>query len=126
MKTSLSALHHQASDWLRELDFYANEIAILQHRLKEYASGTMTPEEAKQCDDFNKQFNNLELAISGLKHDVNVREAVIENLTKETGEKSDEINTPEDVILKQVTDLLREISDTRLFFNMFLARVKKH
>ena len=38
MKASINSLHHQTSDWLRELDFYKEELNILRKRLEEVAA----------------------------------------------------------------------------------------
>jgi predicted nucleic acid-binding Zn-ribbon protein len=123
MKTSLSALHHQAIDWQRELDFYTEEIGILSGRLKKIQELSFDEATTKQFKDFEKQFASLTTQIEGLKKDVAVREGVIENMTEETMGGDDTVNTIEDVILKQMKDLSHEIADTRFFFNLFLSKL---
>lgn len=38
MKASINSLHHQETDWLRELEFYKQEISVLTNRLEEVAA----------------------------------------------------------------------------------------
>lgn len=123
MKTSLSALHHQAIDWQRELAFYTEELSILTNRLKTTLAKGHDAGITKQFGDFEKEFESLAADIEGLKKDVAVREGVIENMTEETMGGNDTINTTEDVILKQMKDLAHEIADVRFFFNLFLAKL---
>ncbi len=123
MKTSLSALHHQAIDWQRELAFYTEEIGILSGRLKKIQELPFDEVITKQFKDFENQFASLTGQIEGLKKDVAVREGVIENMTEETMGGDDTVNTTEDVILKQMKDLAHEIADTRFFFNLFLSKL---
>ncbi len=123
MKTSLSALHHQAIDWQRELAFYTEEIGILSGRLKKIQELPFDEVITKQFNDFENQFASLTGQIEGLKKDVAVREGVIENMTEETMGGDDTVNTTEDVILKQMKDLAHEIADTRFFFNLFLSKL---
>lgn len=123
MKTSLSALHHQAIDWQRELAFYTEELSILNNRLKTTLATGHDAGITKQFNDFEKEFASLTTQIEGLKKDVAVREGVIENMTEETMGGDDTINTTEDVILKQMKDLAHEIADARFFFNLFLAKL---
>ena len=123
MKTSLSALHHQAIDWQRELAFYTEEIGILSGRLKKIQELPFDEVITKQFNDFENQFASLTGQIEGLKKDVAVREGVIENMTEETMGGDDTVNTTEDVILKQMKDLAHEIVDTRFFFNLFLSKL---
>lgn len=123
MKTSLSALHHQAIDWQRELDFYTDEIAILLNRLKISRHAGQDVETTNQFNTFEKQINSLGTQIEQLKKEVTTREAVIENMTEETMGGDDSIDTTEDVTQKQMKNLLSEIADTRFFFNLFLSKL---
>ena len=122
MKTSLGQLHHQATDWLRELDFYSEEITLLMNRLGDALSKNTVLELEPQYDDFKKQFNSLLQAIAQLKHDVSIREGVVENMTQENLGEDEVISTEGDVILKQMKELSHEIADTRFLFNFFLSR----
>lgn len=124
MKTSLGKLHHQATDWLRELDFYYEEINLLLKRLEDSLSKNESVELKKQFDDFRNEFKSLLKSINTMKHDVSVREGVIENMTEETlGDSNDEVETQEDVILKQMKELSHEIADARFLFNFFLSKL---
>jgi len=122
MKTTLSSIHHQAADWLRELDFYTDEISLVQHRLEEALAKNKSPKLVSQFEDFRAQFKSLLKQIDVMKHDVSVRDTVAENMLEEALGEDEEISLPEDVILKQMKDLVRDIADTRFLFNFFLSK----
>ena len=56
MKTSLNALHHQGNDWLRELEFYKDELALLTTRLEEVASKNTDKDVLAQVEHFQNKF----------------------------------------------------------------------
>jgi hypothetical protein len=56
MKASISTLHHQDIDWLRELDFYKGEIAILNKRLEEVITGNTDVSVTSQVEHFQNKF----------------------------------------------------------------------
>ncbi|HLP49630.1 MAG TPA: hypothetical protein VK154_02040 [Chitinophagales bacterium] len=123
MKTSLSALHHQTTDWQRELAFYSDEMTILNNRLQVAKAHNQDALIASQLEDFEKQLNTIGLQVEQMKKDMAVREGVIENMTEETMGGDDTINTTEDVILEQMKNLVSEIANIRFFFNLFLSRL---
>lgn len=122
MKTTLNTLHHQATDWLRELDFYSNEINLLLTRLNEAEAKNTKPELKEQFEDFKKGFNAILKEIEGRKNDVSVREAAVEEMTKENLGQDEEVSLSNDIILKEVKELIHEIADSRFLFNFFLSK----
>ena len=122
MKTSLGQLHHQATDWLRELDFYAEESNLLLIRLEEAESKTVLADLKLQFEDFKKQFKSLLSEIVVMKHDIGVREAVVEELTNDNLGEDKVISITDDVILKDMKELVQEFMDTRFLFNFFLSK----
>ena len=122
MKTTLNTLHHQATDWLRELDFYSNEINLLLTRLNEAEAKNTKPELKEQFEDFKNGFNSILKEIEGRKNDVSVREAAVEEMTKENLGQDEEVSLSNDIILKEVKELIHEIADSRFLFNFFLSK----
>ena len=122
MKTTLNHLHHQATDWLRELDFYSNEINLLLARLNEAEVKNTKPELKEQFEDFKNGFNSILKEIEGRKNDVSVREAAVEEMTKENLGQDEEVSLSNDIILKEVKELIHEIADSRFLFNFFLSK----
>lgn len=122
MKTTLNSLHHQAIDWQRELDFYKEEINLLLKRLNEAETKNTNPELKEQFDDFKNGFNSILKEIAERKNDVSVREAAVEEMTKNNLGEDEEVSLADDVILKQVKELMHEIADSRFLFNFFLAK----
>lgn len=124
MKASLNFLHHQGNDWLRELEFYKDELALLNNRLGNVTKSNTSQEVMAQVEHFQNKFILLREQLDILKHDVSEELKNIEELTKSkpehTNEKSVESN---DGMLERVKDFSSSISNTRFEFNKFLAGV---
>ena len=54
MKATLNTLHHQDGDWMRELEFYKEEIAILTGRLEEASTKNNSKDATGQVEHFSK------------------------------------------------------------------------
>jgi hypothetical protein len=124
MKTSLHALHHQDSDWLRELEFYKTEISILVPRLEDVIKNNTGQEITAQVEHFQNKFILLREQIDTLHHDVHVREKGVTEITETRPEHIDEkFSAIRDSILKRMKDLAADFADTRFELNQFLAKV---
>lgn len=123
MDTTLNQLHHQDADWQRALDFYKEEINLLLPRLNEAQLHHLQPELFSQFELFEKQLKALLLNIADMKHNIAVRDKVVENMTEETMGGDDKISTPEDIIQREMNELVEEIANTRFFINLFLSRL---
>lgn len=123
MKTSISTLHHQGTDWLRELEFYKEELGILSTRLEEVVSKNTDKEVLAQVEHFQNKFIMLREQLDILKHDVNQRNEEVTELAKTRPEHINErIGTTSDKLLERVKDFARSIADTRFEFNSFLSK----
>ncbi len=124
MKSSLNILHHQDSDWQRELEFYKEELAILTSRLEEVASKNTDKEILSQVEHYQNKFVLLREQLDVLKHDINTRDEEITDLSKTRPEHIDEKFTQvNDRLLSRVKEFLHSVADTRYAFNLFLAKV---
>lgn len=123
MKTSITALHHQGTDWTRELSFYKDELGVLNTRLEEVAKQNTGQEVMAQVEHFQNKFIMLREQLDILKHDVNQRNEAVNKLAAERPEHIGErYATESDALLDRMKDYARSIADTRYEFNTFLAR----
>jgi len=124
MKASLNKMHHQDNDWLRELDFYLDELSILSKRLEEVVAANTASNIMAKVEHFQNKFIMLREQLDILRHDVNHRNEVITEISKEkpahTNEKSNEVSGK---LQSRMKDFAHSISDTRYEFNSFLADV---
>lgn len=123
MKATLHYLHHQDADWLRELEFYKTEIAILTGRLEEVAKKNNSTEVAALVEHFQNKFVILREQVDILHHDIGVREKGVAEITETRPEHIDErFTTVRDNTLNRMKDLAASFADTRFEFNQFLAK----
>lgn len=122
-KTSINALHHQGNDWLRELEFYKEELAILTSRLEEVVSKNTNKEILANVEHFQNKFIMLREQLDILRHDVNQRNEKLTELAKTRPDHIDErLTSISDKLLDRMKDFAHSIADTRFEFNIFLAK----
>jgi seryl-tRNA synthetase len=124
MKTSLNALHHQDSDWKRELEFYLQELEILSKRLEEVVTKNTAKEVLAQVEHFQNKFIILREQLDILKHDLNEREERIKGIAVDKPEHIDEkMIVAGDKFKERMKDFASSVSDTRYEFNQLLVKV---
>jgi predicted RNA-binding protein len=124
MKASLHYLHHQDSDWMRELEFYKEEISILTSRLEEVIKNNTDKDIAAQVEHFQNKFVILREQVDVLHHDIGVREKGVTEIAETKPEHIDEkFSKVRDTTLNRMKDLADSFADTRFDFNRFLAKV---
>lgn len=123
MKTSLNALHHQGNDWLRELEFYKDELALLTTRLEEVASKNTDKGVLAQVEHFQNKFVLLRQQVDELKHDVNKRNSDVTELSKDkpTHVTENYVNA-NSKLQNGMLGLVQSIATTRFEFNEFLSK----
>ena len=125
MRTTLSTLHHQTIDWLRELEFYTIEISILAGRLDEVMgknAGNM--ETGKLIRYYENKFFSLREQSDNLARDIQVREKKVEKTVIEMPDRIDEqFNLVDDKIFDRMSLLSKGIASTRLEFNRFIFKL---
>lgn len=124
MKTTLTFLHHQSTDWLRELEFYKQELNILKNRLGEVSVKNTAVEVTAQVEHFQNKFIMLDEQLDILRHDITQRlnevDAIVKTKPEHIGEK---FNTGEDDVNERMQYEKKSIADTRLEFNKFLSKI---
>ncbi len=124
MKATLSSLHHQALDWTRELEFYAEELKILSNRLGEVSRKNNGQETMTMVEHFQNKFIMLKEQIDILKHETKKREEHIEKTAiGKPSHINEQIKIGSDKIFDQMIDLSKSIATTRYEFNHFLSKV---
>ncbi|MBL0316998.1 MAG: hypothetical protein IPP69_15030 [Flavobacteriales bacterium] len=69
--THISHMSAEHSSWLRGIDFYNDELKIMQHRLQEVSSKYTNPEVKSQVEHYQNQFMVQESNLNHLKHEIN-------------------------------------------------------
>ena len=123
MKASLNTLHHQDSDWLRELDFYKEETSILTKRLEEIVSKNTAQDIRAGIEHLQNRFILLRERHDILAHNIRTREDAIEELAKEKPEHiTEHTNKVNDKIHADIKEFAATFADTRFELNQFLAK----
>jgi predicted nucleic acid-binding Zn-ribbon protein len=123
MKASLNSLHHQITDWLRETDFYKQEVSIFEERLREVASKNTSQEVLAQVEHFQNKFILTKEQLDILAHDLNKEESVVEEKVKKSPEHTHEkFVTPLDKTQARVKTFASGFADLRFEFNTFLSK----
>jgi hypothetical protein len=123
MKASLNSLHHQTADWLREMDFYKQELGILERRLGEVAANNTSKEVSAQVEHFQNVFIITKEQLDILSHDLREEESVIEAKVKQSPEHTNEKYTPAfDKMHERVKIFTSGFADMRFAFNTFLSK----
>ncbi len=123
MKASLNALHHQSNDWLRELEFYKDDLAILTKRLEEVASANSEQAVLAQVEHFQNKFVMLREQLDTLKHDINAFNHGITEISKTKPDHVDEkIEVVPGALHQKVKNFSHSLADTRFEFNAFLSK----
>ena len=124
MKTTLSILHNQASDWLRDLVFYTEELGILTERLDEVRMYNTGKEIDTQTRYFQNKFVALRQQTDVLVREIMAREKKVEKTTEEMPDRIDEIiRVVDDQLFDRMALLAKGVAATRYEFNRFLSKV---
>lgn len=82
MKTSIYSQHHDHSGWLNKLDFYNDEIDIMQKKLEEVNSKNTGIEVRKSVEHFQNQFIIQKNNSNDLRQHVKREEKDLQNMIK--------------------------------------------
>lgn len=124
MKASLNSLYHQANDWLRELQFYSQELDIMDKRISEVANKNTGQDILAQVEHFQNSIIAMREEIDILKHKATHRNTeIIKQIELKPEHTSEHFAIKTDAILIGMEDLAHKISDTRYQLNHFLFKV---
>ena len=123
MKTTLNVLHHQGSDWNRDLDFYIDDLAILTKRLALVNTKKADPKIAEKAGRFLSKFVKLREKVDAMKVALKIREKKVESIVKDNpGQIDDQLRMVNDKLFDRMKDLSGKIAATRFEFNQFLVK----
>jgi len=123
MKASINSLHHQITDWLRETDFYKQEIMILEKRLEEVASKNSSQEVLAQVEHFQNKFILNKEQLDILSHDLGKEETNVEAKAKLSPEHTHEKFIPTlDKMQERIKSFTSGFADIRFELNTFLSK----
>ncbi len=123
MKTTLTILHHQSTDWIRELEFYVEELALLTVHLDETMAKNAGKEFMQGVTHYKSRFVELREQADVLKADIQIREKKIEKVAEEfPAAINEQMRLTDDGIFDRMKTLAHSVAVVRYEFNGFLAK----
>jgi len=121
--TNATNLGVQHSEWLRTLDFYKDELAILQKRLDEVAAKNTSPDAMARLEQFQNQFIVQRNNIDEYKHSINEHaHQVYEDLTHHAGKVEETLVEDHKKLEASMGQLEKIINDMRKELNAYLSK----
>lgn len=109
--------------WTKGLEFYKDELDLMQKRLLEISGKNTTEEARKGVEHFQNQFMIQQKNISDMKHDVKNYVKGLSNDAKDYGGRIDEVYLRQGSGLKERYEKLEQIMNSlRHEFNDFLSK----
>ncbi|MEO8068939.1 MAG: hypothetical protein ABI599_14675 [Flavobacteriales bacterium] len=82
-RVHISDLHSDHSLWRNALDFYKDEISILEHRIEEIVKRNNAPEVMAELEHFQNQFIRQRELVDEMSHELNVHEDALAKEAKD-------------------------------------------
>lgn len=82
-RVRIGDLHFDQREWLNALQFYKEDITILEHRLEDIARRNTKQEVLAELEHFQNQFIREREVIDELRHDIKQEENVLEKEMKD-------------------------------------------
>lgn len=121
--TNVRNLGNKQSEWLNSLDFYQNDLVILDKRLLEVAGKNTGAEASKGIEHFQNQFDIQRQNISNLKHRIQANNKQAANDVLVHGNQVNETVIDEkEAIGENMITLEKTIEELRQEFNVFLTK----
>jgi septation ring formation regulator EzrA len=121
--TNVNHLGTSQNDWKRSLEFYVQDIAILDKRLVEIAGKNTGPEAAEGIEHFQNQFDIQRQNISNLNHRIlaNNQQAAID-VKQHAGHINEEVLDNKETIGDDMQSFEKRMNELRHEFNSFLSK----
>lgn len=121
-KTNIRHWQSTHNDWLRALDFYKGEIAILNGRLEDIASRNTGHEVAVQVEHFQNAFILHRNNIEEQQHAINLNlKKIADEVETQNGFVSNGLVAQLEKEMQVFKDEEKEINELRHSFNLFSA-----
>lgn len=119
----IAELHAENTEWIKKLDFYADEIKVMTNRISEIAAKNTAADVMGQVEHFQNQFIIQKNHIDELRHAVNDHETYIVNRIKENPVASDHRKLNDHPVLRDRMNAFEKIfSELRSELNKFLSK----
>lgn len=116
-------LHEENKGWLNNLNFYKDEIKIMQNRISEIASKNNGSEILKQVDHFQNQLIVQKNNIDELAHSIKDHENYLENRVNENPTAVDHRKVNDHPKMRDSYDAFDKVfNDLRKELNSFLSK----
>jgi hypothetical protein len=116
-------MHHQDTDWLRELDFYKLETGILTKRLEEIVTKNTAEDIRAGVEHLQNRFIMLRERLDSIAHNIHIRERLVEQeAAGKPGHINEHSKKVNDNLQKDMKDFTSSFADTRFELNEFVAK----
>lgn len=120
---AVSNLGHDHQQWLKSIDFYKDDIKVLQHRLTEIVNKNNSKDVLAKAEHFQNQFIVQRNNIDELRHRINSHEAKVAKDVREHVGKVESVQVLEHNDIKgEVEGFEKIINELRKDFNEFSAK----
>lgn len=120
----VSDLHTEHIDWLKQVQFYKDDLSVLQKRLEEIAAKNSSYETRAHVERFQNQFIRQNEVIDELRHDIKQHENELERVAKANPVAADHRLVIDHVLQRQNFHRFVELYDSmRDDFNRFVSRM---
>jgi hypothetical protein len=121
--TNANHLGTSQNDWLKELDFYQEELNILGGRLLEVAGKNNGAEASAGIEHFQNQFIVQQTNIAELRHRIHKNSHhAFEDVKEHAGRVETNLVTDNDAIGEDVKQFEKTFNELRKEFNLFLTK----
>ncbi|MBS1577799.1 MAG: hypothetical protein JST09_21045 [Bacteroidetes bacterium] len=109
--------------WIKDLDFYKDDLKILSHRLEEIVKKNNSHEVMAEVEHFQNQFIIQRNNIDELKHTIGLHTTeVAQEMKEHAGRIKNSSAVEHHEIKDQVISVEKSIQDLRREFNLFLSK----
>ena len=123
MKTKIFNQHSEHGEWLSKLDFYNDELKIMQSRLEEVNGKNTTKEVRKEIEHFQNQFIIQQKNTADLHRHIVAEEKKISALIKKNPVSSDHRTTEDHGIERNMMKSYEDnFNNLRKEYNKFLGK----
>lgn len=105
----LSDLHFEHQHWLKELDFFKQEVSVFEKRLAEISSRNTAMEVRQQLESFQNQFIRQKEVIDEVKHRINEHENELSAYAKDNPVAIDRVHFDDHSGLREEMNTFRTI-----------------
>lgn len=119
----ITELHIEHTEWLKKLDFYTDEIAVMRKRVEEIASKNTGKEILAQIEHFQNQLIVQKNNVDEIRHSIKDHETYLENRIKENPTASDHRSVNDHPKMREnVNGFEKVFNELRHEFNSFLSK----